>query len=180
MQKRSPKSESMRKTEQDRSCWKILTWSTVKVNGQQSTVWLTNDVCWRQTRADVAVRETSLARGARESAYGRVGACWTGACGAWVRGTARVARAREAKNSSDAWGRVWCFFWPFLVGFCLELSVLSLNAFAFIVGWAERWDPRVVGTVGVTAVTRFWQWWLDEGEGSGRMPEMSTGTRKLK
>ena len=38
MQKRSPKSESTRKTEQDRSYWKFLTWSTVNGQSQRSTV----------------------------------------------------------------------------------------------------------------------------------------------
>ena len=68
---------------------------------------------------------------------------------------ARGARAREAETSIGAWGRVCGGFWPFLVGFCSGLSVLSLNAFALVVGRAERRDPRVAGTVGVTAVTRF-------------------------
>ena len=53
---------------------------------------------------------------------------------AWRRVAARGARVREAENSGGAWGRVWCVFWSFLVGFCSELSVLSLNAFAFTVG----------------------------------------------
>ena len=50
MHKRSPKSESMRKTEQDRSCWKILT--LVKVNGQQMT-WqcdVTLGLTWQYVR----------------------------------------------------------------------------------------------------------------------------------
>ena len=143
--------------------------STVKDNGQRS--------CQRMTCADVRLGLTwqSVKQVWR---VGARGPCWTGTCGAWVWGTVRGARAREAENSNGVCGRVWCVFWPFLVGFFSELSVLSLNAFAFTVRWAERLDPRVAGNVGVTAVTRFWQWWLDEGEGSGRTPEMSTGTRK--
>ena len=96
----------------------------------------------------------------------------------WRRVAARGARAREVKTSAGTWRHVWCSFWPFLVGFCSGLTVLYLYAFALAVGVAERWYPRVARTVGVTAVTRFWQWLLDGGEGSGRTPEMSTGTRK--
>ena len=94
--------------------------------------------------------------------------------GAWQSVVVRGARAREAER----WRRVWGSIWPFLVRFFSGLYVLSLYAFALAVGWAERWDPRVAGTMGVTAVTRFWQWVLDESEGSRRTPEMSTGTRK--
>ena len=170
MQKRSLKSESTRKTEQNRSYWNFLT--MVKVNGQQST----NDVCWRGSvtspRSYVAGSEEQQARervwGSRE---------WAREARGWYR--RRVAeRAHEAKTSADAWGRVWCSFWPFLVGFCSGLAVLSFYAFSLAVECAERWYPSVVGIVGVTAVARFWQWLLDEGEGSGRTPEMSTGTKK--
>ena len=78
----------------------------------------------------------------------------------------------------SAWRRMWCSLWLFFVGFYSGLAILSLYAFALAVGWAERWYLRVVGTVGVTTMTRFCQWLLDEGEGNGRTPEMSTGTRK--
>ena len=98
--------------------------------------------------------------------------------GVWKRVAVRGARAREAETSTGAWRRVWCSFWPFLVGFCSGLAVLSLYAFALAVGWVERWNPKVAGIVGVTAVTRFWQWLLDEGEGNERTSEMSTRTRK--
>ena len=130
---------------------------------------------WHHPRADVAIREMDKAH---VSAWGPWRPCVL-ACEAREGYRSRVAaRAREAETSASVWRRVWGAFWPFSVGFCLGLSVLSLNAFALTVGWAERWDPRVVGTVGMTTVTRFWQWLLDEGKGSGRMPEMSTGTRK--
>ena len=89
-----------------------------------------------------------------------------------------AARAREAETSVGAWRRVWCSFWPFLVGFCSGLDVLSFYACCLAVNRTERWYPSVAGTVGVMAVACFWQWRLDEGEGSGRTPEMSTGTRK--
>ena len=141
--------------------------STVKVNGWRVLTWQCDvnlGLTWQYAK--------------RSRRMERVG---TGAWGSWARerdtdGTWR--RAREAETSGSAWGCVWCSFWPFLVGFCSGLAVLSLYAFAFAVGWAKRWYPRVVGTVGVPAVTRFCQWLLDEGEGSGRTPEMSTGIRK--
>ena len=123
---------------------------------------------WRHLRVYVAVREMEQACKAR----GSVGT------GVW----------EHVRDTDDAWSpcswgrnfsrRVWCCFWPFLVGFCAGLAVLSSYAFSLAVEWAKRWYLRVAGTVGVTAVTRFWQWLLDEGEGSGRTPEMSIGTRK--
>ena len=175
MQKRSSKSESTRKTEQNRSCWKILT--MVKVNGQSQRS--TADVCWygsvTSPRADVAGRDAAA-----------------GACGAWVRVVWRVgarvrywrrvaahgASAREAETSGGAWRRVWCIFWPFLVGFCSGLAVLSFYACSLAVEYTECWYPSVAGIVGMTTVARFWQWRLDEGEGSGKTPKMSTRTRK--
>ena len=139
--------------------------STVRVNGQ------------RMTCADVAVwRHLGLTWQA-EKCFRRVGRVRSMADtgGAWQR---VEVRAREAETSAGAWGHVWCSFWPFLVGFCSGLAILSSYAFSLAVEWAERWYPRVAGTVGVTAVARFWQWLLDEGEGSGRTPEISTGTRE--
>ena len=53
-----------------------------------------------------------------------------------VRGRVRetqTARARKAKTLGGACGRVSGSFWPFLVGFCLGLAVLSLYAFAFAI-----------------------------------------------
>ena len=165
MQKRSSKSESTRKTEQKRSGWKFLT--TVKVNGQSQRSTLT---C-----ADVAIWLHLGLTWQKRSSSRRV---WRVS----ARGLARVgrvaARAREAETSGGAWRRVWCSFWPFLVGFCSGLAVLSFYACCLAVERTEHWYPSVAGTVGVTAVARFWQWRLDEGEGSGRTPEMSTGTRK--
>ena len=189
MQKRSSKSESTRKTEQNRSCWNFLT--MVKVNGQsqRSTVKVncqsqlsTDDVCWRGSvtspRAYVAGREAQQARMVRVAREW----VWTGAWGVRGRYRRRMAvhgaRVREAETSASAWRRVWCSFEPFLVGFCSGLSVLSFYAFFLAVECAERWYLSVTGTMVVTAVARFWQWRLDEGEGNGRTPEMSTGTRK--
>ena len=161
MQKRSSKSESTQKTEQNRYYWKILT--MVKVNGQSQRS--TDDVCWRGSvmspRAYVAGSEAQQARGAREWAWDWRVRRMAYTDGAWQR---MAARAHEAKTSAGAWRRVWYSFWPFLVGFCSGLAVLSFYAFSL--------------TMGVTAVARFWQWLLDEGEGSGRTPEMSIGTRK--
>ena len=108
-----------------------------------------NDVAvWSHPRVEVARRDTGQVRGI---------ACWR-----W----------------SQCMRRVWGGFWPFLVRFCSGLAVLSLYAFALAVGWVERWNPRVARSVGVTAVTCFWQWLLDEGEDSGGIPKMSTGTKK--
>ena len=101
--------------------------STVKVNSQSQRS--TDDMCWRgnvtSPRADVAGREVAA------------GVC--GTCGTWVRVDWRVgARGRywrrvavrgtsahEAETSAGAWRRVWCSFWPFLVGFCSGWTVLS-------------------------------------------------------
>ena len=141
-----------------------------KVNGWRVLTWqcdVTLGLTWQYVRRSRHV-ERVTGRGESEAS----------ARGAWETLTARGVRAREAETSANAWRRVWCSFWPFLVGFCSGLAVLSLYAFALAVGWAERWYPRVAGTVGVTTVTHFWQWLLDEGEGSGRTPEMSIGTRK--
>ena len=127
-----------------------------------------DDMCWHGSvtspRAYVAGREVQQVRGAREER----GEYWQ-----------RVeARARGPKTSAGAWRRVWCSFWPFLVGFCSGLAILSFYAFSLVVKCAERWYPSVAGIVGVTAVACFWHWRLDEGEGSGRTPKMSTGTKK--
>ena len=147
--------------------------STGKVNSHSQRS--TDDVCWRGSvtspRADVAGREVQQAHVAREWA-------WTGAWGAWQVPTARGAHAREAETSASEWRRVWCSFWPFLVGFCSRLAILSFYACSLAVECTERWYPSIASTVAVTAVARFWQWRLDEGKGSGRTPEMSTGTRK--
>ena len=171
MQKWGSKSESTRKTEQNRSSWNFLT--MVKVNGQRST----DDVYWHGSvmspRAYVAGREAQQARVVRGRAWDwRV---------RWVRRMADTGGAWSACS----WGRnfsrrVWCSFWQFLVGFCSGLAILSSYAFSLAVEWAERWYSTVTGTVGVTAVACFWQWLLDEGEGSGRTLAMSTGTRKSK
>ena len=152
-------------------------WSTVKVNGQS-----------QRSTADVAVwRHLGLTWQEERAAASTCGA-WvrvTGACGlmrrvAGTSGACRcvAARAREAETSGGAWRHVWCSFWPFLVGFCSGLAVLSFYACCLAVECTERWYPSVAGTVGMTAVARFWQWRLDEGEGSGRTPEMSTWTKK--
>ena len=153
---------------------KFWLWSKSTVNGQSQRS--TDDVCWcgsvTSPRADMAGREAATG-------------AWTGVWGAREardryrrRVEAHGARARKAETSAGAWRRVWCSLWPFLVGFCSGLAVLSFYAFSLAVECVERWYPSVASTVGVTAVARFWQWRLDEGEGSGRTLEMSTGTRK--
>ena len=118
---------------------KFWLWSKSTVNGQsQRSI---ADVCWRGSvtspRADVAGRDV--------------------AAGVWVRVVWRVgargARAREAETSSGAWGRVWCSFWLFLVGFCSGLAVLSFYAYSLAVECVERWYLSV-------AVLWPWRQWF--------------------
>ena len=131
----------------------------VKVNSQRLT-WqcdITLGLTWQYVK--------------RNRRVGRMGARVARVAGAWETLTAHGTCAHEAETSTSTWRYMWCSVWPFLVGFCSGLAVLLLYAFALAVGGAERWYPRVTGIVGVMAVTRFWQWLLDEGEGSGRTPE---------
>ena len=150
MRKRSPKSESMPRNWARQALLKNFDFGQSQrsmVNSQ----WLG---CWRYSRAYVAGRDTGRHVwhvGAHEA---HVSACEARG-GAWWSVVSCGARARETKISAVAWGHVWGGFWPFLVGFCSGLYVLSLYAFALAVGWAEQWDLRVAGTVGVTVVTRF-------------------------
>ena len=98
-------------------------------------------------------RSAAGACGAWVRVYWRVGGAW----GAWQVPTARgSAWSACSETSAGAWRRVWCSFWPFLVGFCSGLAVLSFYAFSLAVECTERWYPSVTGNVGVTAVTRFW------------------------
>ena len=176
MQKRSSKSESTRKTEQNKSCWKILT--MVKVNSQRSTVKVNSqsqrspdDVCWRGV-CDV----TYGLRGRKRSA--------TSVCGAW--GAWQILAARGGAWSSCSWGRnfsrrVEARVMQFLT--ILGWVLLGIGCSVFLCLFFGSWMHRTLiseccRTMGVTAMARFWQWRLDEGEGSRRTPEMSTGTRK--
>ena len=139
--------EKLSKTGHVEKFW-LWSKSTVRVNGKLLTC---DDVaCVTSPRADVAGRDAAA-----------------GACGAWVRVVwcvgvrgrywrrvaARRARAREAETSCGAWGRVWCSFWPFLVGFCSGLDVLSFYACYLAVECTERWYPSV-------AVLWAWRRWL--------------------
>ena len=123
MKKRSPKSKSTRKTEQDRPCWKTLT--LVKVNGQRfgMLTWDADVAVWHHSRADMAGCDTVKARGVHGSA-------WEGLM-------ARGVRAREVETSAGACRLLWGGFWPFLVGFCSELSDLSIYALTFVV-WSTK------------------------------------------
>ena len=113
MQKRSSKSKSTWKTEQNMSCWKFFT--MVKVNGQWSgqSQKSTADVCWRGSvtspRAYVAGRE---AQQAREGA-------WTGA---WWR--MRCVAGTDGAWSACSWGRN--FSWR------VEACVMQFLA---VLGW---------------------------------------------
>ena len=170
MQKWSSKLKSTQKTEQNRSSWKFLT--IVKVNDQRMTcadvaVWRHLGLTWLEKKRSKHVWRVNERGLARE------------ACGKYRRHVAACgARAHEAETSAGAWRRVWCSFWPFLVGFCSVLAILSFYTFSLVVECTQRWYLSVAGTLGMTAVARFWQWQLDDGEGSGRTLEMSTGTRK--
>ena len=84
MQKRSLKSESTRKIEQDRSCWKILTWSKSTVNGWRVLTW--------QCDVTLGLTWQFVKRGRR------VVAVCPSACGVWGILMARGARAREGRN----------------------------------------------------------------------------------
>ena len=113
MQKWGSKSESTRKTEQNRSCWKFFT--MVRVNGQRSKS--TNDVCWHGSvtspRAYVAGCEAQQARGAR-------GRAWD-----W-----RVRRVADT-------GGVWRCVEPVLVR--QELQPARVMLFLAVLGWVLRW-----------------------------------------
>ena len=135
----------------------LKNFNLVKVNGQQSTIWSKSTVNeWRvltwQCDVTLGLMWQYVKRSRR---VGRVEVVCPSAWGAWEIQTAHRTRAREAETSAGVWGHVWGGFWPFLVGFFSGLAVLSLYAFALIVGWAKWWDPRVAGTVSVTTVTCF-------------------------
>ena len=88
MQKRSSKSESTRKTEQNRSCWKFLT--LVKVNGQRSTddvaVWRHLGLTWQDVKHSRCVKRVGK-RGTNEC-----GGTWS-AC-SWGKNFSRRVAAR--------------------------------------------------------------------------------------
>ena len=173
MQKRSSKSESTRKTEQNRSCWKILT--MVKVNGQRSTVKVNGQLLtwrvWRHLGLTWQKETQQQARVAREWEWPGVWLLLTTRGGVW---------------SACSWGRnfrrrVAARVMQFLA--VLGWVLLGIGCSVFLCLLFGSWMHRTLiseccSTVGVTAVARFWQWRLDEGEGSGRTPEMSIGTRK--
>ena len=137
MQKRSSKSESMRKTEQNRSCWKFLT--MVKVNGQRSTddvaVWRHLGLTWQDAKHSKRVK--------------LMGQRGTGAWGAWQILAARGARAREARTSAGACdavsGRSWLGFardWLFCLPmpFLWLLNEQNVDIWELQVLWAwRRW-----------------------------------------
>ena len=153
--------------------WHVISRPTVLLRNEllDVAVWRHLGLMWQDAKHSRRVKRVERVgeRGLAREVRGRY----------WQRVAARGARTREVGTSAGAWRRVWFSFCPFLVGFCSGLAVLSSYAFSLAVEWAERWYPRVAGTVGVMAVARFWQWLLDEGEGSRRTPEMSTGTREL-
>ena len=129
MQKRSSKSESTQKTEQDKSCWKFFT--MVKVNGQRlvkvnsQRLTCANVVVWHHLRAYVVVREMKQVRGAH-------GRAWTGAWGAW---------------SACSWGRN--FRRRVGVGVMLFLAVLGwvllgIGCFVALCLYFGSWMSRTI------------------------------------
>ena len=160
MQKRSSKSESTQKTEQNRSCWNFFT--MVKVNGQRSKS--TDDMCWRGSvtspRADMAGREAQQARVAREWA-------WTGAWG----------RVRCVAGTVDAWSacswgrnfsrRVEARVMQFLA--VLGWVLLGIGCFVFLCLFFGNWIHRTLiseccrycgrdGGGSLLTVTTGWRW----------------------
>ena len=94
MQKQSSKSESTWKTEQNRSCWKILT--MVKVNGQrsESTVNWWRVLTWQEEKGSRRVwcmSERGLALGGRVRHVAAHGSAWS-AC-SWGRNFSRHVEA---------------------------------------------------------------------------------------
>ena len=110
MQKQSSKSESTRKTEQNRSGWNFLTMgqsqrSTVKVNGQSQRS--TDDVCWRGSVTSPRLMWQDAKRSRRVESVGRVGLAREARGGYWRR-VGRVGLAREARGGHN------CFTFPFI------------------------------------------------------------------
>ena len=156
MQKRSSKLESTRKTEQNRSCWKILT--MVKVNGQRSKsmVKVNGQLL---TCADVVVwRHLGLTWQEGTQQQARV-ACeweWSGAC--------QVLTARGGAWSACSWGRnfrrrVGAHVMQFLA--VLGWVLLGIGCSIFLCLLFGSWMHRTLiseccSTMGVTAMARFW------------------------
>ena len=154
MQKRGSKSESTRKTEQNRTYWKFLT--TVKVNGQRSksTVKLNGQ---RMMCADVVVwRHLGFTwQDAKHSRHmERVDERGTGAWGAWAGGrywwrVERVLMRQELQpargGACDAVsGRSWLGFsrdWLFCLPmpFLWLLNEQNVDIRKLQVLWAWRW-----------------------------------------
>ena len=149
--------------------------STVRVNGQRMmcadmAVWRHLGLTWQEesnSRRVWHVSESGLAHGGTWGAWQVLAVCG----GAW---------------SACSWGRnfsrrVQACVMQFLA--VLGWVLLGIGCSVFLCLFFGSWMHRMLiseccSTVGVTAVARFWQWRLDEGEGSGRSSEMSTETRK--
>ena len=174
MQKWSSKSESTWKTEQDKFCWKFFT--LVKVNNQRSgqsqrldqrlgiLTWqcdVTLGLTWQYVKEAGAWRLCSW----------HIRLVWE-TDGAWrpmlVRQKLQAARGGSCEVVSGS----------SLLGFARDRNICQSVLWLWQFDQQNWWNPSVLGVVGITAVTHFWQWLLDEGKSSGRTPEMSTGTRK--
>ena len=176
MKKRSPKLESTWKTEQDKPCWNILT--LVKVNGQrpgQSQQFGQSQQLRLLTwQCDITLRLTwqDAIRSRRVEAHdSAVPSAWY-ACEIL---TAHGAHAREAGTSFSACEVVSSGSW---LGFARDCQICQYVPWLWQFDQQNWRNPSVLGAVGVTVVTCFWQWLLDEGKGSERTLETFTGTKK--
>ena len=175
MQKWSPKSESTWKTEQDRFCWNILTWSKSTVNGLvKSTV---NE--WRVLKWQCDVTLRLMWQYVKRS-------CRVWACGEHVEavcpGAWGIRMGRGGAWSTCSWGRN--FSWRMKARVMQFLAVLgwvllgisySVFLYLFFGSWMHttliseccRYFGRDGGGSLLTMAT-------DEGKGSGRTPENIT------
>ena len=176
MRKRSPKSESMPRNWARQALLKNFDFGQSQrsmVNSQ----WLG---CWRYSRAYVAGRDTGRRVwhvGAHEAHDGDGLSVW----GAWWRvmecGVVWSACSWDKNFSRRVGARVRWFL--AVLGWLLLGIICSITLCLCFSSWMSKtMRSESCRLVGVTTVTRFWQWLLDEGKGSERTPEMSTGTRK--
>ena len=112
--------------------------SELTINGQNQR--LTDDMCWRgSVTSPYGLRGRTRSTAGAWSTWAR-GRAWTDTWGAW--GSWWILTARGGMWSMCSWGknfsrRMWCSFWPFLVGFCSGLAVLSFYAFSLAVDIRE-------------------------------------------
>ena len=160
MQKWSSKSESTRKTEQNKSCWKFLT--MVKVNGQRSKSTVRVN-CQRMTCADVAVWRHLGLTWQEEKRSRRVWCVWrVSECG--------LARGGRVAGTDGAWQCMERVFvrqklQPALGGACDAVSGRSWLGFArdclFYLSMPFFWQLNAQN-VDIWVLQVLWSWrrWL--------------------